>query len=81
MLVDGWHIGLDDIDKLLYGRSRLMIRNYGYKIKENYDQALLVNILDEIETILESCISEVENYNLMVAKQRANLAKHLKVES
>ena len=46
-----------------------MIRNYGYKIKENYDQALLVNILDEIETTLESCISEVENHNLMIAKK------------
>ena len=75
MLVDGWLIGLDDIDKLLYGRSELMIRNYGYKIKENYDEALLVNILNEIETTLESCISEVENYNLMVAKQRASVAK------
>ena len=47
----------DDIDKLFMDVFELMIRNYGYKIKENIvDQALLVNILDAVRNDPESCI-------------------------
>jgi hypothetical protein len=75
MLVSRWVIGLDDIDNLLWGRNELLIRYDGYKLKENYDEERLLIVLLEIEKTLESCISEVEKYNLMVAKQRASVGK------
>lgn len=78
MLVDALGVGLDDIDQLLWGRNELIINYDGYKINERYGSSS--NTLVEIKKTLESCISEVENYHLMVAKQRASVSKAFEIQ-
>ena len=80
MLIDPETALLKDIDEFLYGASDHIGLQFGnsFDMRSSFDDDTLDDVILNIKLIVDSCLLEVENYNLMAVRQRISLAQSLR---